>query len=116
MAGYITLLPIQAGQQPSPVSLVILAVCGLLITLLGLWYQLYFVGAKGATPGKKIMKLRITFPDGTYPIGYGKAFLRMIGLVISGMICYIGFIMILLDKEQHRGLHDKIAGTIVIRE
>lgn len=103
-------------ENPSPVSMMISAACFILIAVISIGYQLYFVGAKGGTPGKKIMKLKVTLPDGTFPIGYGKAFLRMIGYAISGAICYIGFLMIAFDKEQHRGLHDKIAGTVVIKE
>jgi len=105
-----------SGEPPSPLAMIVIGGSYLVISLIGLVYQLVFIGKKGATPGKKFMKLRVTFPDGTYPIGIGKAFLRMIGYMISGMICYIGFLMIIFDKEQHRGLHDKIAGTVVIRE
>jgi uncharacterized RDD family membrane protein YckC len=106
----------QISGEFSPIAMVLIAACSLLMLIISLGYQLYFVGAKGATPGKKIMKLRIALPDGSYPVGYGKAFLRMIGYVISGAICYIGFLMILFDKEQHRGLHDRIAGTVVVKE
>lgn len=109
-------LIMRSPDDPSPVSMMINAACFILISVISIGYQLYFVGAKGATPGKKIMKLKVTLPDGTFPIGYGKAFLRMIGYAVSGMICYIGFLMIAFDKEQHRGLHDKIAGTVVIKE
>jgi uncharacterized RDD family membrane protein YckC len=105
-----------SGEAPSPLAMIVIAGCYLVITVIGLLYQLIFIGKKGATPGKKFMKLRVTFPDGTYPIGIGKAFLRMIGYMLSGMICYIGFLMVIFDKEQHRALHDKIAGTVVIRE
>ena len=105
-----------SGETPSPLAMIVIAGSYLVITLIGLLYQLIFIGKKGATPGKKFMKLRVTFPDGTYPIGIGKAFLRMIGYMLSGMICYIGFLMVIFDKEQHRALHDKIAGTVVIRE
>ncbi len=104
------------GTNPSSISMLIASACGLIMSLAGLGYQLYFVGVKGATPGKRIMKLKVVLQDGQYPIGYGKAFLRLIGYAISGMICYIGFLMILFDKEQHRGLHDRIAGTVVIKE
>lgn len=103
-------------QGPSGMLVAIEALCSLVIFVISLGYQVYFVGSKGATPGKRIMKLKVTFPDGTWPIGYGKAFLRMIGYAISGMICYVGFLMIIFDKETHRALHDKIAGTVVIRE
>jgi uncharacterized RDD family membrane protein YckC len=108
-------LPTSRGEEPGLVAWAITAVCTLLIFIVAFGYYIYFVGAKGATPGKKLMKLKVALVDGRYPIGYGKAFLRMIGYAVSGFICYIGFLMILWDKEK-RGLHDKIAGTIVIKE
>lgn len=111
----IFMLRMQNGE-PSPLSMIVIAGSYLIISLVGLLYQLIFIGKKGATPGKKFMKLRVTFPDGSYPIGIGKAFLRLIGYMLSGAICYIGFLMIIFDKEQHRALHDRIAGTVVIRE
>lgn len=109
-------LSMRNAENPSPFNYLIILACSIIMFVVSVGYQLYFVGAKGATPGKKIMKLKVTLPDGTFPIGYGKAFLRMIGYIVSGAICYIGFLMIAFDKEQHRGLHDKIAGTVVIKE
>jgi uncharacterized RDD family membrane protein YckC len=110
------MMRMQTTGEPSPLMMVALFGSYFLMLVISLAYQLIFIGKKGATPGKKFMKLRVTFPDGTYPIGIGKAFLRMVGYMLSGMICYIGFLMIIFDKEQHRALHDKIAGTVVIRE
>ncbi len=110
------MMRMQTGGEPSPLAMIAIFGSYFMIMILSLLYQLIFIGKKGATPGKKFMKLRVTFPDGQYPIGIGKAFLRMIGYMISGLICYIGFLMIIFDKEQHRALHDKIAGTVVIRE
>ena len=104
------------NQEPPAIFPLVVAGCVLLGTLFCLFYYVYMIGAKGATPGKKLLKLKVTLPDGTYPIGFGKAFLRLIGYMVSAIICYIGFLMIAFDKEQHRGLHDKIAGTIVIKE
>jgi pSer/pThr/pTyr-binding forkhead associated (FHA) protein/uncharacterized RDD family membrane protein YckC len=105
-----------SSGEVSPLATIVTVVAYLLVMVISLGYMLYFTGLKGATPGKKMMKLKVALPDGTYPIGIGKAFLRLIGYMASAFICYFGFIMIALDKEQHRGLHDKIAGTIVIKE
>ena len=110
------MMRMQTGEEPSPLVMIALFGSYILMIAISFAYQLIFIGKKGATPGKKFMKLRVTFPDGSYPIGIGKAFLRMIGYMLSGMICYIGFLMVIFDKEQHRALHDKIAGTVVIRE
>jgi RDD family. len=50
-----------------------------------------------------------------YPIGYGKGFLRWVGMIISGLVLLLGYIWILIDKKN-QGWHDKIAGTYVIKE
>ena len=116
VAGFVV-VPARLNNEPlKPLGVIIVLACVLIAILVGFIYHLYFTGAKGATPGKKIMKLKVVLADGKYPIGYAKAFLRLIGYALSGMICYIGFLMILFDKEQHRGLHDRIAGTVVIKE
>jgi uncharacterized RDD family membrane protein YckC len=80
--------------------------------LISLGYFTYFFG-NGQTPGMKVMKIKLCGTDGTYPIGYGKGFLRWIGMLISGLVIYIGFLWILIDKDK-QGWHDKIADTYVV--
>jgi uncharacterized RDD family membrane protein YckC len=47
-------------------------------------------------------------------IGFGRATGRFFAKILSGMIMYIGFIMIgFTDRKQ--GLHDMLAGTLVMR-
>ena len=77
-------------------------------------YFTYLFG-NGQTLGMKAMKIKLCGTDGTYPIGYGKGFLRWIGMIISGLVIYIGFLWILIDKDK-QGWHDKIAGTYVVVE
>ena len=97
-----------------PVMFAVVGLASLLVMAIALFYQLYFVGKRGATPGKKLLGLRIIREDGISPVGYGKAFLRLIGYVVSGMILYIGFIMIAFTDKK-RGLHDMMAGTYVVK-
>jgi uncharacterized RDD family membrane protein YckC len=82
-------------------------------TLIGLAYFVYFWGAKGATPGKMAVGLKIVGTDGTMPIGYLKAFVRYIGFIISGIIIFLGYLLIIVDADN-QGLHDKIASTYVV--
>ncbi len=82
--------------------------------LISLGYFTYFFG-NGQTPGMKVMKIKLCGTDGTYPIGYGKGFLRWIGMLISALVIYIGFLWILIDKDK-QGWHDKIAATYVVVE
>lgn len=95
---------------------IVAMLAGLICFGIVLFYEPFFLGVKGATPGKKMMKLRVQLQDGTCPIGFGKALLRVLCKAIGGSVCLITYIMILLDKEKHLALHDKIAGTIVVQD
>lgn len=86
----------------------------LIVILLSFAYILVPWAKSGATPGKKILHLKIVRDDGIERLGYGKAFLRLLGYFVNGITLYIGFLMILFNPEK-KGLHDMIAGTRVIR-
>jgi uncharacterized RDD family membrane protein YckC len=58
------------------------------------------------------MGLVVADREGHTPIGVGRAFLRLCGYGLSGMLLGIGFLMIPLTGA---GLHDRLAGTRVIR-
>jgi len=86
----------------------------ILSVLISMVYFTYFFG-NGQTPGMTVMKIKLCGTDGMYPIGYGKGFLRWVGMIISGLVLLLGYIWILIDKKN-QGWHDKIAGTYVIKE
>lgn len=75
-------------------------------------YSIFFVGKYGATPGKMACKIRI-INEGGGKIGYGRATGRFFAEILSGLICYIGYIMVAFDAEK-RALHDHICHTRVI--
>jgi uncharacterized RDD family membrane protein YckC len=75
-------------------------------------YYVYYWGTKGATPGKAMMGLSVQALDGTQPIGISRAGVRFLGYLLSGVLLGIGFLMILFGGN---GLHDRIAGTRVVR-
>lgn len=68
----------------------------------------------GVTPGKRLLGLKVVAGDGSEPLGYAKAALRMVGYMASGFLFCAGFIMIAFTKDN-RGLHDMIADTKVVR-
>ncbi len=87
-----------------------------LISLAISWgYPWYFIGAKGQTPGKMALSVKvIRKEDGQVP-GYTKAFLReIVGKFISTLIFGLGFWWMIWDKDKQTW-HDKIAGTVVIK-
>jgi len=89
---------------------------GLLITLVLAVLNLGVLpGLTGLTLGKWATGLRIEKTDGS-DIGIGRALLRhFIGYPLSFLLLGIGF-LIAAVTVRGRGLHDIIAGTIVVRE
>ena len=93
-------------------SMVIMTwLCGMVI---GITYAVFFTGYNGQTPGKMALRIQVVRTDGA-PMTYGRAFLReVIGKFVSALILGIGYIMAGFDRNK-QGLHDRIAGTYVIR-
>jgi uncharacterized RDD family membrane protein YckC len=72
-------------------------------------------GATGQTAGKWATGLRIERMDGR-PLGIGRALLRhFVGYPVSLLPLGLGFIVAILSLRG-RALHDRIAGTIVVRD
>lgn len=91
-----------------------LATAFLLQTTVGAIYTLFFWITKGATPGKMALSMQIVMEDGQ-PLTGGAAVLRYIGYYVNVLTLGIGYLMIAFTREK-RGLHDYIAGTVVVRK
>jgi uncharacterized RDD family membrane protein YckC len=84
---------------------------GLLISLA---YFTYFEGsAKGQTPGKMALGIRVIDFGGGGSIGYGRAFIRWIGRIVSELPILLGYLWMLWDKERQTW-HDKFANAVVV--
>ena len=87
---------------------------GLFGMVLAVAYYVFFTGYCGQTPGKMAVRIKVICTDGAN-IGYGSAFLReTIGKFVSSILLGIGYLMVAFDSQK-QGLHDKIAGTYVIK-
>lgn len=84
-----------------------------LILLLILVYHTVLVAIWESTAGKRLFGLFVVRTDGSR-IGVGRAVVRFLAAVLSGLILGIGFLMIEF-REDRRGLHDLICDTMVIR-
>jgi len=80
--------------------------------ILGAAYYAVFWGLKGWTPGKRVVGLTVVADDGTTPLGMSRATLRVLGYVASTLLLGVGFLMIAFGGTA---LHDRIAGTRVVR-
>jgi uncharacterized RDD family membrane protein YckC len=84
---------------------------GLLVSVA---YFTFFEGsASGQTVGKRIFDIRVIDYASGGSIGYGRALLRQIGRILSGLACLLGYLWMLWDKEKQTW-HDKIANTVVV--
>jgi uncharacterized RDD family membrane protein YckC len=78
-------------------------------------YDLYFTGVKGATPGKRIMGIKVADANTGQPIGAGRAFVRYLVLAVTGAICTLGYWSPFFDNTGRRqGWHDKAASDFVV--
>lgn len=85
----------------------------LFIISIWLYYALMESSEKQGTLGKLAVGLKVTDEAG-HRLGFGKATGRFFGIYISIFILGIGFLMIFWT-ERKQALHDKMAGTLVIK-
>jgi uncharacterized RDD family membrane protein YckC len=61
-----------------------------------------------------VLGLKVTDLQGNR-ISFGRATGRYFGMILSTMICFIGFIMVAFT-EKKQGLHDILAGALVVKD
>lgn len=98
----------------NPDFLVPYAVSGGLLGVFG-FIDLSVLLLSGQTIGKKLLDLRVVRKD-YQPASVGRLLLReLIGKPLSGALAMIGYLMAFFTRD-HAALHDKIAGTLVVRK
>jgi len=70
--------------------------------------------AGGQTLGKMAAGIRVIASESTQPLDLGRAFLRTAMWVLLAVPAGLGFITALFNRDR-RGLHDRFAGTRVVR-
>ncbi len=83
--------------------------------LLGIAYYTYLEGSSGQTVGKKALGIRVVDIDGGGSIGFGRAFIRYIGRIVSAIPLFLGYFWMIWDKEKQTW-HDKFASSVVVPE
>ncbi len=76
-------------------------------------YHSLLVWKYGGTPGKLALGLRIVRPDGS-PLSLGLSIGRYAATLVTNFTMGIGYAMAAIDAEK-RALHDRLAGTRVIK-
>ena len=93
-----------------------LAWSGFLLQVIVNWcyYALMESGPSQATIGKMALSLKVTNLRGER-VTFAQATGRHFGKILSSIILLIGYFMMLWD-ERSQTLHDKMAGTLVLRK
>src|SRR5579864_6078838 len=108
----------ERNQEPSPeliVAIVSSVFVYIILAFVGQWlYEaLLTSSAWQGTLGKRVLQLKVTDEMGNR-IGFGRATGRFFAKILSSMFFCIGFIMVGLT-DRKRGLHDMLAGTLVMK-
>jgi uncharacterized RDD family membrane protein YckC len=103
---------LRGGLIFGPAMAGVMGVSALIGVALGAAYDVYFLSAHGATPGKMALGLRVIRADGG-PISPMLALARHFAEWVSAIILLFGYIMAGFDPEK-RALHDRICETRVI--
>lgn len=97
------------GKMDGPMTAVVY-LCALVISVL--YWGICESSPSQATLGKMTMGIKVTDMEGNR-ISFGKAVGRYLGKILSGFILCIGYLMIAFT-EKKQGLHDMMAGTLVV--
>ena len=84
------------------------------LSLLAFGYAAAFTVAGGQTIGKMLLKLRVIGDDGR-PIDAAGGVLRAAGCMLVPVTLGLSYVPALFSSD-HRALHDRMAGTRVVRE
>jgi uncharacterized RDD family membrane protein YckC len=108
-AGFILNAVIPGGVEVDLGSILGASAWGTLLT------TAYFVGfwsLAGQTPGMRLMRI-VVVPESGTRIGLWRGLRRMVGFAVCWLTLGLGFALVLVD-DRRQGLHDKIAGTLVL--
>ena len=92
----------------------ILIAAGVVVaTLWSAGYFVFFWSTTGQTPGDRVMEIRVQDAADGRPLHLARAVLRLLGALLSALLLFLGYLMILVDGRR-RALHDRLVGSVVV--
>lgn len=89
-----------------------LVVIGWIIGFAAQLYFTYLTGAKGQSPGKALMGIKVVNEQTGQPIGGGLGIARSFLHIIDALPCYLGLLWPLWD-DKRQTFTDKVLGSVV---
>lgn len=108
------LLPVDRLPSTLQAKVIITAACTALWLVYAWYYFIHGWARRGGSPAMRIWGTRLFDWRWRIPIGYGRAWLRAVGVVVSVLSFGIGFLLPLFRRDR-RALHDLLAGTLVLQ-
>jgi len=105
-------LPLGDMDKLADIMELLLYYCLISLALWGFYFT-FFHWTTGQTIGKKILNIQVVRMDGS-PLDFLDALGRWIGFMFGLCLFGLGLLWALFNKDG-RALHDKLAGTMVIR-
>ena len=91
---------------------ILIAAGAVLAALWSAGYFVFFGSTTGQTPGDRVMQIRVQDAEGR-PLHFARAVLRLLGALLSVLLLFLGYLMILVDGRR-RALHDRLVGSVVV--
>jgi uncharacterized RDD family membrane protein YckC len=113
VAGGVALALSVLSVSKDSLDTVLIAVGGAVFLAWSVGYFVTFWSTTGQTPGSRLMRITVRRADDGSVLAPRRAALRFAGLVLAAIPLLAGFLPILFD-ERRRGLHDMLAGTVVV--
>lgn len=90
---------------------------GIAMTVVVGLYRILMEGRDGQTLGKMALKIRAVRAEDGLPIGFKGAAMRWLAAMAFGIVALLGMIEVLwpLWDDRKQTLHDKVAGTVVVK-
>lgn len=98
---------------PASLEPVLVALGGAAYALWSAGYFVVFWSSTGETPGNRLMRIRVCEADSGEPPRPWRALVRLGALALAVIPLFAGLLPILVD-DRRRGLHDMLAGTVVV--
>lgn len=79
-------------------------------------YYIVLETVNGATPGKRLIGLKVTRSDGNAPLDWSASIVRNVLRIIDGLpLFYLAGAILIWTSEKKQRLGDRVADTIVVR-